>query len=335
MSDDTLRALVYGVGHLGRHHARIYHQLPGVELVGVVDPDAAARERCAESLGVPTLEPGDSLPEFDLASVAAPTSLHHELAAPLLDRGVHVLVEKPLSNDLGEAQDLVRRADASGAVLCVGHVERFNPVLQAALHVELDPRYIEVHRVSPFSFRSADIGVVLDMMIHDLDVLLALVGREVVEVRAVGAALIGVHEDVASARLQFAGGCVANVTASRAALKTERKFRIFSPGSYLSLDFGGKSAIKVTRSEKVSASSLGVDPASPGDLRRLAGQVSFADLLDVQRLPLDEEEPLRAELEAFVASVRGAPPVVSGEEGCEAVALASRILEAIREHRWE
>ena len=207
--------------------------------MAVVDANPDVRAKAAEQWKVPTYADPAELPaDVEAVSVAVPTALHHAVALPLLRRGVSVLVEKPMVRTLEEGRDLIAAAEASGAVLQVGHVERFNPAVRALERHRIRPRFIEAARVAPFSFRSADVGVVLDLMIHDLDIVLHLAGSEPVRVEAVGVPVLTAHEDIANARIVFANGCVANLTASRVATKTERKLRVFSPDSYLVVDFG-------------------------------------------------------------------------------------------------
>jgi len=325
-----LRTAAVGVGHLGRHHARIYAEMEGVELVGVVDADAARAREVGERHGVPHLTDHRRLPEaLDAVSVATPTASHFEVARHFLARGISVLVEKPLTTTVAEGRELVELARRGGAVLQVGHVERFNPACLAVERLGIRPRFVESTRISPFSFRSSDIGVVLDMMIHDLDLVLHLVGTEVEKVDAVGVPVLGRREDIANARITFQDGCVANITASRVAMKTERKIRIFAPDCYASIDFGERKG-RLYRlgpdSERMRGEVDRIDPRSvPNPLAFV-----FGNLIQVEEIAMGDQEPLRAELEAFVHAVRtGERPIVSGEDGLAALVLADRILEKI------
>jgi len=327
----SLRATVLGVGHLGRHHARILAGLPGVELVAVVDPAEERGREVAARHGCPWLAGQEELDGVDLAVVATPTSRHRECAVPLLEEGVACLVEKPLAPDPETARMILAAADKGGAVLGTGHVERFNPAVRRAMELGVAPRFIEAHRLAPYTFRSTDVGVVMDLMIHDLDLVLAWVGEEVVAVDAVGGKVLSATEDIVSARLRFRGGAVANLTASRLSLKPMRRFRVFGPDCYVSVDSGARYALLVQRApgasrEAVQAAARAPDPVA-----------AFRELLRVEELRLeDDDEPLRAELQAFVAAVRaGEPAPVSGEDGLRAVELAWRVRAALADNLWE
>lgn len=326
-----MRAAVVGVGHLGQHHARIYAQMAGVDLVGVADLDETAGKTIAARYGAPWCADYRELPEdVQLVSVASPTKTHHEVASHFLSRGISVLVEKPLTQTLEEGEDLVRIAKQSGAILQVGHVERFNPACAAIDRLGVEPRFVECDRISPFSFRSSDIGVVLDLMIHDLDLILHFVRSEVERVEAIGISVLGLQEDIANARLVFANGCVANVTASRVSMKVERKIRLFAPECYASLDFGARQGAVYRRKggpSEISGAIAGLDPKSIADPRAFL----FGDFISAEQIAMDDHEPLLKEIEAFVASVRtGDRPVVSGEDALRALDLAGRILAEIR-----
>lgn len=302
-----IRVAVVGVGHLGSIHARVYSQLPSAQLVAVCDllPDragAVARQhRCKAVTDYRQL-----LGEVDAVSIAVPTQAHHPIAKEFLSRGIHALVEKPITQTLEEADDLIQQAQKSGVVLSVGHVERFNVALRKAQAILQDPRFIEVHRLAPFQPRGTEVGVVLDLMIHDLDLLLWLVKSPVQRVEAVGVRVLTPFEDIANARVTFANGAVANVTASRISKEAMRKFRIFQSdlpggraGTYVSMDFLGN-AIDIFRHE--------------------AGRITH------ERLSISGEEPLKAELSAFLQAARGEqPPPVSGQEAREALALALQV----------
>jgi predicted dehydrogenase len=320
----ALRAAVVGVGAFGRHHARILGGMgdEGVRLVGLVDPDPTQARPLAERLGVPWVTRVEDLPEPpDLASVAVPTALHRRVAEPLLKRGVHCLVEKPLAGSSGDAQALVAAAERGGAVLMVGLVERFNPVLAAAERLGGRPLFLEVHRLAPPSPRSADIGVVMDLMIHDLDLLHHLVGEEALSVDAVGVPVIGPHEDIANARITFPSGCVANLTASRVSLQRLRRTRIFTREAYLSLDSDRREALLVRRRE-------GGSPAPGAPAVDLSGSP-----FETERLAVGEAEPLAAEIAALVEAVRGSrPPPVGGDDAIRALRLAERVLADLRAH---
>ena len=327
------RVAVIGVGAFGRHHARIYGELTQAgeaRLIGLIDREPARSKELGDRLNVPVVPRLEDLPEpVDAVTVAVPTKAHRAVAEPLLARGVHCLVEKPIAADVAEAAALVAAARRGGAVLQVGHVERFNPVMAAVDRLRIQPVFLEVHRLAPYTFRSADVGVVTDLMIHDLDIVLHLVGEEPVRVEAVGVPVIGPHEDIANARLEFPSGAVANVTASRVSLNKMRRIRLFSKDAYVSLDYGKHEALLVRKSEKLTRAELERVAGASGDLAGLAG-ADFGELLSTEMLPIDEVEPLKEELRSFLGCVRsGTMPQVGGEAGARALALAERILAAI------
>ena len=314
-----MRIGVVGAGSLGYHHVRILRSVPGTQLAGFfeVRPDRA--RQVAEELGVrayPTLEA--LLDDVEAITVAVPTPAHHAVASEALRRGTHVLIEKPLATTLEEADELLALARSSGAVIQTGHVERFNRAIRAALpHVD-SPRFIQSDRLAPFNPRGSDVAVVLDLMIHDLDLVRTLVGDHVETVDAVGVPVLTPFVDIANARLTFASGAVANVTSSRVSRERMRKVRIFQRSGYLSLDLA----------------------AGNGEFFRLRGDLDLAALAKapleleafVERVPLEapEGEPLRLEFESFAAALRGtAPVIVSGEDGREALAVALRIVREI------
>jgi len=345
--DGPLRVAVVGAGHMGKEHARIYAAMAGVELAAVADPDEKAGRGVARRCRTRwTPSPEELLSErLDAVSVAAPTVLHHALCRPFLEAGVSVLVEKPIADSVDDAEDLVRAARAGRARLQVGHVERFNPAIAALRERHVRPMFIECHRLSPFKFRSADIGVVFDLMIHDIDIIRSLVQSPIQRIDAVGVNVISESEDIANARIVFESGCVANVTASRVSIKSMRKIRLFAPDCYISIDYGNQQAIvyrksgTLTRAEaraRLRERAAAAEPSSRigrgiAALRQLK-DVAFNDLLSVEEVKLDRAEPLKRELDAFVQCVReGTAPVVSGEDGLEAVRTAHAILAAIRQ----
>ncbi|MDP7062289.1 MAG: Gfo/Idh/MocA family oxidoreductase [Planctomycetota bacterium] len=330
MSKQTLRAAVIGVGHLGRHHARILAGMDGVELVAVVDKDQEQGKAIATKCGSQWHAESAGLEqELDLAVIAVPTILHQDCAAPLLRAGVACLVEKPMAPDPATCDAIIADAKAGGALLGVGHVERFNPAVKRAMAKGIRPRFIEAHRLAPYTFRSTDVGVVLDLMIHDIDLALAWTGAEVTQVDAVGGATLSPSEDIVSARLHFSNGAVANLTASRLSLTPMRRFRVFGPDSYLSVDSQDRYALAVQKSSNFSPQAVEAAAASGNPLE------GFRSLLDVEELELDDDEPLRAELEAFVAAVRGQREVaVSGEAGRNAVDVAFQIMAALEDCGW-
>ncbi len=335
MTSDSTSVAVVGVGHMGRHHARLYSELPQSNLVAVVDADGDRAAEYAGKFGCAALTSLDDLPDtVRAASVAVPTSHHVDVACRLLRRGVAVLVEKPLAATVDACETLLACARETGSLLSVGHTERFNPVVRAIQRLEIRPRYIESQRISPFRFRSADISVVADMMIHDIDIILHLVRSPVARVDAVGVAVLGKHEDVANARVVFESGAVASLVASRLALKTDRRLRVFSETSYLSLDYQRSSGVAITRDANADIIGMAKD-AKLDDLSQMAN-VDFGKMVKVEPLVVDDVEPLKAELEAFLNSVRtGEPPAVTAEDGAAAVRLAADIIEAVQTHKWE
>lgn len=307
MTAANTRVAVVGVGHLGRHHARVLSTLPGATLVGVVDADAARAAEVAAAVGAPVVSRvRDLIGQVDAVSVAVPTEAHADIAGPLLEAGIHVLVEKPMTRSLAEADGLLAAAAKSGARLAVGHIEHFNPAVQAARPHIHEPRFIEVHRLGTFPERSLDIDVVFDLMIHDLGLVLELVGSEPVEIEAVGVPVLTPRVDIANARLKFANGCIANLTASRISRDQVRKIRFFQKNTYLSIDY---------KAQEVEAWRL---LAQEGNLPRIDGG----------KLEVVRDEPLRRELADFVAAVReGRAPGVTGAQGRAALVLANQIVE--------
>ncbi len=309
---------VVGVGHVGYHHARVYSQLPGVTLVGVSDTDPQRMSKATtdfSTTGWLNYEP--LLERTDAVSVAVPTSLHHEVTMSCLEAGVSALVEKPICADLVDAEELVHRAREKRLTLQVGHVERFNGAVRKLAEVVRNPRFIECHRLSPYPSRGDDVGVVLDLMIHDLDIVLSLVKSEVTQAEAIGVPVFSPHEDIANARLKFANGCVANLTASRVSVDRMRKIRIFESDTYVSVRYDDQE-VKVYR-KRDDKLQQGLDPMQ---------------CIEIDVLPVDKEEPLRAELASFVHCVRtGERPVVSGEDGRNALKLALELTEQIGRFR--
>jgi predicted dehydrogenase len=306
-----MRVAVIGVGHLGQHHARIYAAMDGVDLVGVVDTNRPRAEEIARKFATHVV--GDArelLGRVDAVSVAVPTEAHLPVALPFLERGTAVLVEKPLAASLDDADRLITAAEQGGAVLAAGHTERFNPAVEAARPLIHAPRFIEVHRLGTFPERSLDIDVIFDLMIHDLDLLLALVGSEVVSVEAVGVNVLTPRTDIANARLRFASGCIANLTASRISRDRVRKIRFFQHNTYVSVDYAAR---------EVEAYRLVPQDGRPA--------------IEGGKLPVADDEPLRRELADFVEAVRtGRKPGVSGREGRAALALATRVADKMREN---
>jgi predicted dehydrogenase len=332
-----LRMAVVGVGHLGKEHARILAGLPDVELVGVADINNDQAESVARRLGCPWFHGYRPLLHLaDAAVIAVPTTLHRIIAGEFLGCGISVLVEKPLAANLEEAEDLVELAERQGALLQVGHIERFNSAFEEIIGRTFQPKFIRCERLGPFTGRSTDIGVVLDLMIHDLDLVLALVRSPVESVEALGVAVFGGHEDVANARLRFASGCVVDVSASRASFITRRQMHIWAPEGFAGIDFANRRLTFVQPSEAVREHGLDpsrLDPAS----RAMLKEELFSRHLETYDLECRASgDQLTAELQHFIRCVRrGSRPRVSGEDGRDALALAGRILDSIAQHRWE
>ncbi len=306
---DALRTAVIGVGHLGRHHARILSSLEGSKLVAVVDTLPGRAGEIAAPIGTQALTDYRELFDaVDAVSIAAPTEIHEEIALAFLERGIAVLVEKPMARTLEEADAMIAAAQKSGATLAVGQTERYNPAVSAVLPMVTSPRFIEVHRLGVFPDRSLDIDVVFDLMIHDLDVVLSIVPSDVVAVEAVGVAVLTQKPDIANARLKFASGCIANITASRISKDRVRKIRIFQRDAYLSVDYAAQ---EVERWRLVKGS--GAMPA-----------------IDGGKLEVAHEEPLKRELADFISAVRDKrAPGVTGADGLRAINLAERVTQQI------
>ncbi|MBX3383587.1 MAG: Gfo/Idh/MocA family oxidoreductase [Phycisphaeraceae bacterium] len=335
----TLRCGVVGVGRMGRHHARVYSKLPGCELVGIVDSDSGRCEEIADTFDTRAFTSVEELiaAGVDAVSVAVPTTFHRKVAEPLLTAGVACLIEKPLAGDVETAQAIKELAETTGSVLMVGHIERFNPVMRAMQHaaaqgLEIVPRFIQVVRVSPMTFRSVDVGVVLDMMIHDLDVVLMLMGgREPDFIRAAGVAVVTEHEDLCNAWLEFngpRGRCVANVTASRLALKTERVTRITGENAYIKIDYASKKGTMIRRiANEIQMREVREQIRMGTDLTNL----KWDNLVNIEELAVDDAEPIVMELQAFISAIRtGQRPPIDAEAGFANVRTAQRIVEAIK-----
>jgi predicted dehydrogenase len=327
---EKLKVVVIGVGHLGKAHARIYSEMPDVSLVGVVDTNKDAGEAVAQRCKTRYYSSFEEiLDKVDAASVVVPTKFHYKITKELLNKGIHVLVEKPMTGTVSEAEDLITLSKKNSTILQPGYIERFNPALEAIKKLDVSLKFIECHRLSPFTFRSADIGVVLDLMIHDIDIILYLSKSKVKKIDAVGVNVIADKEDIANARIQFEDGCVANITASRVSFEPMRRIRLFSENSYISLDYQKQEVLIYKKSPKLTLKSI--DPEGKGvsnitDLKNF----SFGDLLKIERIKMDNQEPLKKELESFVDCVKnGKQPVVSGEEGINAIKIAAIIREEI------
>jgi predicted dehydrogenase len=336
-----INVAVIGVGAFGRNHARVYRELQqagSVRLVGVVDPDTARADAMAREFGCKAFGSVEQMltthSEVQAASVAVPTALHRVVARTLLEAGVDVLIEKPLAATLDEADDLVHVAAQHKRVAQVGHLERFNPAVRATLPLINRPMFFEVHRLSVFSPRALDVDVVLDLMIHDLDVVLTFVKSEVKEIRAVGLPILSGKVDIANVRVEFESGCVANFTASRVSTERVRKLRFFQPGQYISIDYGRQEVLVFS----VDGVSDGSHPnvakgATLGWGNRLSSQPSVNPQIAVAKPAITAEEPLLAEIKSFLHAVRErSHPVVSLDDGRRALELGLEILAQIGRH---
>ncbi|MBN2584856.1 MAG: Gfo/Idh/MocA family oxidoreductase [Planctomycetes bacterium] len=326
-----LRMAVIGAGRMGGFHARVCHEHPDVDLLGVVDLNRDRAAEVAAKYGVEAFASADTLAgKLDAVVVAVPTTGHVDVAEPLLARGVACLVEKPLAVTAEAATALVRAAEEGGAVLQVGHTERFNPAFMALGRYKLAPRFIETERISPCRFRSMDVGVVMDMMIHDIDLVLSMVRSEVTDIDAVGINVLGTTEDMANVRVRFANGAVADMMVSRAAMKVERRIRVFADNAYAGVDFNAKQGVVIRPGRKMV--ELLESSLSKGtfDVARIGGE-EFQNLLETEQIEINEHDALGKQLESFILAVQGkGPVVVSGDDGRRAVDLAIRIVDAIR-----
>ncbi|HTE41070.1 MAG TPA: Gfo/Idh/MocA family oxidoreductase [Steroidobacteraceae bacterium] len=311
-SPAVLRTAVIGVGYLGRFHAQKYRQLPGSTLVGVVDASAETAQKVAAELQTTAFtDYRQLLGKVDAVSIAVPTPMHFQVAKEFLETGVHVLVEKPITTTVAEADELIAIAARKSCVLQVGHLERFNPAIVAAAGILKTPRFVESHRLAPFKQRGTDVSVVLDLMIHDIDLIQELVGAPIESIDAAGSAIFSGDLDIANARIRFTNGCVANTTASRVSLKQERKIRIFQSDAYLSIDLQQKILTVIRKKGDAPVES----PA----------QVA------IEERTFDQGDALLDEIEAFLRAVReGTSPVVTGEHGRRALETATKIAELVK-----
>ncbi len=309
-----IKTAVIGIGHLGREHARIYSSLEDATLVAVCDTNEANGRAVAEGYGVRFVRDyRELIDDVEAVSIATPTVSHHEITCTFLEGGVSVLVEKPISRTLDEADEMIRAAGSKGAVLQVGHIERFNPAFRALKQKITRPRFFEAHRMGIFTPRSLDIDVVMDLMVHELDIIASLVCSDVIKLEAVGIPILTPKIDLANARLEFVDGCVANITASRVSGEKLRKLRVFQPNEYYSLDYAEQQVVMCRLSP----------PKSGAALPEIAAGI----------LEITKREPLLAEIEEFISSVRSrTEPKVTGADGRRALALALEVLDKIKDH---
>ena len=336
VNNTKLRTAVIGAGKMGTIHAKVYNQLPESDLVAVVDTDAAKAQLLADKYNcLATTNCADILDKVDAVTIATPTVTHLNLAKIFIKNKIAVLVEKPLATNVREGKKIVALAKKYGVVVAVGHSERCNPVAQAMKRLDIQPKFIEANRISPYPFRSTDVGVVLDVMIHDIDIILSLATGKIKRVDAVGVNVVEDKEDICNARIVFENGCIANITASRLALKTERKVRVFSRQAYLSLDYLKKSGIIIKADPNINVLKWikGHKESGGFDLT----SVNWPDLLHIEQLDIDDKEPIRLEQEAFLQAVtdRECTPEVSAQEGLAALECAQKILASIKKHKWK
>jgi len=331
-----VRTAVIGAGKMGAIHAKVYDQLPQSELVAVVDIDADKAQRLADQYNcLASTDSMDILGKVDAVTIATPTVTHLKLAKIFIKNHIAVLIEKPLAANVRQGKKIVALARRNKSVVAVGHSERCNPVVQAIKRLHIEPKFIEANRISPYPFRSTDVGVVLDVMIHDIDIILSMAASKIKRVDAVGVNVIEEKEDICNARIVFENGCIANITASRLALKTERRVRVFSRQAYLSVDYLKKSGIIIKADPNINVLKWIQEHKEAGDFEMTT--VNWPDLLHIEQLVIDDKEPIRLEQEAFLQAVtdRTYRPEVSAEQGLAALECAQKILDSVRKHKWK
>jgi predicted dehydrogenase len=338
MEDGQIRTAVIGAGKMGAIHTKVYNTLTQSDLVAVVDTDIGKARKLARKYRCTAFANcSDILDKVEAVTIATPTSEHYQLAKFFIENNIAVMIEKPLASDVSQAKEIVELAKKHSVVAAVGHSERCNPVVQAMKRLQIQPRFIEATRISPYPFRSTDIGVVLDVMIHDIDIILSLAASKVVKVDAVGIGVIDPEkEDICNARISFENGCIANITASRLALKTERKVRVFSRQAYLSLNFLEKTGTVIkadTDNIELINKIRQLKQGGKFDLLK----TDWTKLVHYEKLQIDDNEPLRLEQEVFLQAVanRQSRPEVSAEEGLAAMECAEKILACVKKHKWD
>jgi predicted dehydrogenase len=327
-SRDRIPVGIVGCGRMGRLHTRVYSQMSQAQLIGVYDADKDSAGSLAQQFSCKVFGSIEEMTkEVTAVTIATPTTTHEAMATPFIKAGLACLIEKPLAKDVAECTRLADLARKHGAIVQVGHVERFNPIIRSMRKFDIHPGFIEVIRVSPLTFRSIDVGVVLDMMIHDIDIVLMLArNAKPVQIDSVGVRVLGDVEDVCNARVKFENGVVANFTASRLALKTERKLRAFSTDAYVSLDYQKRTGTIARKSGNLEAIRAAVAKIRSGEIEDLS-QLNYTDLVQIESLTTDDVEPLRAEQEAFLAAaVNRTRPEVNADDGLAAVSLATEIV---------
>ncbi|MBW8000708.1 MAG: Gfo/Idh/MocA family oxidoreductase [Planctomycetes bacterium] len=330
-----LRTAIIGAGKMGAIHAKVYHQLKISEFVGIVDVDYGKARKLARKYKCEAFSDcSDLLGKVDAVTIATPTTNHLEVAKVFLENKVPVLIEKPLAANVAQAKEIVALAKKNKTVVAVGHSERCNPVVQAVKRLNIKPKFIECNRISPYSFRSTDIGVILDVMIHDIDIILSMANSKIKKVDAIGVNVLGDNEDICNARIFFENGCIANITASRVALKTERKVRVFSRQAYLSVDYYKKTGTVIQAGPNVNITEQvrKLKNSSKFDLLK----ANWKDMLHIEKLNVDDKEPLRLEQESFLKAVmdESSSPEVSAADGLAAMECAEMILNCLDKHQW-
>lgn len=330
MSHET-KVAVIGVGHLGKFHARLLSEIPDCELVGVCDTDFEKASQIASECNTTTYKTAEELLEkVDAICIVVPTIAHYNTAKMFLEKGIATFIEKPFTKTLEEANELLELANSQNTVLQVGHIERYNPAFKSVSDYVEQPLFIESNRISPYSFRSTDISVILDLMVHDLDLILHFVKSPVKEVSATGVSILSKEEDIANARVTFEDGCVANLTASRMSLKAERSLRLFQKDAYISIDFQTRQAKYYSKGEMLKNKQFDLSKINLAELGNPKDFV-FSNLINIKEFQLPEANPLKEELEDFIHCIQtGATPTVTGEHGKRAIEAAKMIEAAIR-----
>jgi predicted dehydrogenase len=335
MHNARIRTAVVGAGKMGAIHAKVYDQLPQSEFVAVVDVDANKAQKLADQYNCPAYSDcADIMDKVDAVTIATPTVTHLKLAKIFIKNKIAVLIEKPLAANVREGKKIVALAKKHNCVVAVGHSERCNPVAQAIKRLDIEPKFIEANRISPYPFRSTDVGVVLDVMIHDIDIILSLAASKIKRVDAVGVNVVEEEEDICSARIVFESGCIANITASRLGLKIDRRVRVFSRQAYLSVDYLKKSGIIVKADPNINVVKWIQEHKEAGTFNLTT--VNWPDLLHVEQLDVDDKEPIRLEQEAFLQAVtnRELAPEVTAQEGLAALECARKILNSVKKNKW-
>ena len=335
MQDKKVRTAVIGAGKMGAIHAKVYAQLPQSDFIAIVDVDSGKAKTLADKYNcISSDNCMEIIDKVDAVTISTPTVTHLKLAEIFLKNNIAVLIEKPLAANVEEGEKIVELAKETDTVVAVGHSERCNPVVQAIKRFDIQPMFIEAQRISPYPFRSTDVGVVLDVMIHDIDIILSLAASEVKKVDAAGVSVVEDKEDICNARIVFENGCIANITASRLALKTERKVRVFSKQAYLSMDYFKKSGIIIKADPNINIVNLIKERKASGDFDMTT--MNWPDLLNIEQIEIDDKEPVRLQQEAFLRAVmdRQFMPEVSAEEGLAALRCAEKILASVEENKW-